>query len=63
MKQYNSQILKINHYPLKVCKYPLIGIILDGSCTLKKFNRTFSFNTQDVFFINPDEVYAIQGEC
>lgn len=63
MKPYKTKILQIKSLPLNINSFHLTGIVLNGSCKLIRFNKELSLNKQDVFFINPEEVYAISGEC
>ena len=63
MKPYKTKILHIKSLPLNINSFHLTGIVLNGSCKLIRFNKELFLNKQDVFFINPEEVYAISGEC
>lgn len=63
MKPYKTKILQLKNYPLSINRSHLIGIVLDGNLKLIKFNKELTLNKQDVFFLNPEEVYAIKGEC
>ena len=40
-----------------------IYIVLDGNCSVKKFNKRFDYTVQDVFFISPNTLYSIEGKC
>lgn len=63
MKPYRTEILQIREYPLQISDTVKVGIVLDGTCVLRKASREYSFSRQDVFFINRNELFAIKGDC
>ncbi|MGM9942431.1 MAG: helix-turn-helix domain-containing protein [Bulleidia sp.] len=63
MKTYRTEILKIREYPLQISDTLKAGIILDGTCILRKAAAQYSLSRQDVFFINRNELFAIRGDC
>ena len=59
----HCQIQTIYSVPLSVSHHsPMIVFVLNGTCTVKRFSQIKDFKEGDVFFINRNEVFAIDAK-
>ena len=57
------KIIKAQNISITKCTNSLVLLVLDGQCSVLKFNKIKNYQKQDVIFIEKDDIYALKGNC
>ncbi|MDY2730773.1 MAG: AraC family transcriptional regulator [Erysipelotrichaceae bacterium] len=58
-----KKIIKAQNISITKCTNSLVLLVLDGQCSVLKFNKIKNYQKQDVIFIEKDDIYALKGNC
>ena len=58
-----KKIIKAQNISITKCTNNIILLVLDGQCSVLKFNKIKNYQKQDVIFIEKDDIYALKGNC